>query len=202
MKIYSPAEGYTAKDQYGDIVLDFQDGVAEFSDDLPPGVRQYLAGAGYGLDADPVRPETPEPADPRGLSDGTVGTRLRDAAVDPELGDFLAPVNAGEANPHGPLVVAPEVHASGPAGIRPGVVHVEDPVKQDARERAFAEARLVEGATAEANAAEVEVEAPVSEVPSRSDNKAAWVEYAVAQGTDQDEAKAMTKAALVDRFGA
>ena len=42
MKIQSPVEGYTAKDQYGDVVLDFQDGVAEFDGDLPVGIRQYL----------------------------------------------------------------------------------------------------------------------------------------------------------------
>lgn len=160
MKIHSPAEGYTGQDRYGETVLDFQDGVAEFDGDLPVGVRMYLEGRGYGLGSKKaVAPEPlSEPADPRELEDGgsVVGTRLRDAAVDPEPGDFLAPVNAGEANPHGPSVVSPEIHASGPAGIRPGEVFIEDPDKQEAREKAFAEARLIEGATAaEANAAEV-----------------------------------------------
>lgn len=31
---------------------------------------------------------------------------LRDAAVDPSPGDYLPPVNAGTANPHGPSVVS------------------------------------------------------------------------------------------------
>src|SRR5690348_11887619 len=105
MKIYSPAEGYTGKDQYGETVLDFKDGVADHDGDLPDGVRMYLSGAGYGMGSKksveaPV--EMSEPADPRDLDDGVVGTRLRDAAVDPRSSDFLAPINAGEANPHGP----------------------------------------------------------------------------------------------------
>lgn len=158
MKIHSPAEGYTGQDRYGETVLDFQDGVADFDGDLPVGVRMYLEGRGYGLGSKKAtEPEpAPEPADPRDLEDGgiaIVGTRLRDAAVDPEPEDFLAPINAGEANPHGPKVVSPEIHASGPAGIRPGEVFVEDTDKQEAREKAFAKARLVEGVTAaEANA--------------------------------------------------
>lgn len=157
MKITSPAEGYTAKDQYGSVVLDFKDGVAEHDGDLPAGIRQYLQGAGYGIgSSNPKRPEVPEVPDPRDIEDGVVGTRLRDAAVDPRPDDFLAPVNAGEGNPHGPEVVSPEIHASGPAGIRPGEVFVEDAEKQDKRESEYAKARLIEGATAaEANAAEV-----------------------------------------------
>lgn len=39
-----------------------------------------------------------------------IGTPLRDAAVDPQPGDHLAPVNAGfpgsDGNPHGPNVVS------------------------------------------------------------------------------------------------
>jgi len=33
-----------------------------------------------------------------------IGSKLRDASRDPLPGDFLVPVNAGEADPHGPLV--------------------------------------------------------------------------------------------------
>lgn len=164
MKIYSPAEGYTGKDQYGETVLDFQDGVADHDGDLPDGIRMYLSGAGYGLGskktADP--PEVPEPADPRDLEDEVVGTRLRDAAVDPRSSDFLAPVNAGEENPHGSKVVSPEIHASGPAGIVPGNVFVEDPDKQEKREKDFAQARLID----RVNAAEAVADA----VPDIDDN--------------------------------
>ena len=146
MKIHSPAEGYTGTDRYGDVVLSFEDGVADFDGDLPPGVRQYLTGAGYGLGSSkPKQPEPVEVPDPRDYDEpSAVGTRLRDAAVDPKPQDFLAPVNAGEANPHGPEVVSPEIHASGPAGIRPGQVFVEDVDKQEAREKAYAEARLID----------------------------------------------------------
>ncbi len=38
-----------------------------------------------------------------------VGAKLRDAAVDPRPTDLLPPSNAGQANPHGPAVVAYEV---------------------------------------------------------------------------------------------
>jgi hypothetical protein len=158
MKITSPAEGYTGKDRYGETVLDFQDGVAEHEGDLPDGIRQYLQGAGYGIGSSkPTQPEPVEIGDPRDYEENeVVGTRLRDAAVDPKPEDFLAPINAGEANPHGPKVVSPEIHASGPAGIRPGDVFVDDTDKQEVREKAFAEARLIDGATAaEANRAEV-----------------------------------------------
>lgn len=220
MKIHSPAEGYTANDRYGDVVLEFKDGVAEFDGDLPAGIRQYLAGAGYGLGEDATAPEKPEaPADPRDIEDGTLGTKLRDAAVDPQPEDFLAPLNAGEGNPHGPEVVSPEIHASGPAGIKPGNVFVEDPEKQEAREKEYAQARLIDGATAaEANEAAVpdindfgplglsdpgSVEQGAVETdtkPAKADNKAAWVDYAVEQGAEREEAEAMTKADLVERY--
>lgn len=146
MKIHSPAEGYTGKDRYGETVLDFQDGVADHEGELPDGIRQYLVGAGYGLGSKKAtQPEEPEIADPRDYEgDEVVGTKLRDAAVDPQPEDFLAPINAGEANPHGPTVVSPEIHASGPAGIRPGVVFIEDPEKQDERESEWAKARLID----------------------------------------------------------
>lgn len=63
------------------------------------------------------------PIDPRTLEDEQVGTKLRDGAVDPKVGDFLGPSNAGEDNPHGPTVVNPEIHAhQGVRPVRPGEV--------------------------------------------------------------------------------
>ena len=56
-----------------------------------------------------------------------VGSPLRDAAVDPKPWDFLPPTNAGEADPHGPLVVAPGIHGVGPKPIRGGEVFVDNP---------------------------------------------------------------------------
>lgn len=65
--------------------------------------------------------------DPRNLATQQLGTKLRDAAVDPLPGDFLGPVNAGvegpEGNPHGPNVVNPEIHGlEENRGIVPGLV--------------------------------------------------------------------------------
>lgn len=37
--------------------------------------------------------------------------------------------------------------------------------------------------------------------PSSSDTKATWVDHAVDQGADRDEAEAMTKAELVEQYG-
>lgn len=122
--------------------VQFTDGKAETDDQAVIG---YCQSAGYKVSGR-VLNERPGPdvADPRDLGDGVVGTRLRDAAVDPRPEDFLAPINAGEANPHGPEVISPEIHASGPAGIRPGVVHVDDHGKQEEREKEFARVRLAE----------------------------------------------------------
>lgn len=82
--------------------------------------------------------------DPRTVTDEQVGTRLRDAAVDPRPDDFLPPTNAGEpgelGNPHGPSVVSPEVHATeGVHPVRPGAVS-SDPAVQSAEETAHVEA--------------------------------------------------------------
>lgn len=38
--------------------------------------------------------------------------------------------------------------------------------------------------------------------PAVNDRKAAWVDYAVAQGADRDDAEALTKDDLVDQYGA
>lgn len=124
-------------------------------------------------------------------------------------------------------MVSPEIHASGPAGIRPGEVFVEDLDKQEKRESEFAAARLVENlaageavlvevpnlddrgpldlsdpGSADAGQAAAAEGADEAAAPKQSDNKAAWVDYAVAQGADRDEAEGKTKAELVDQYGA
>lgn len=38
-------------------------------------------------------------------------------------------------------------------------------------------------------------------VPNRSDTKDVWVDYAVTQGADRDEAESATKDQLVDEYG-
>lgn len=215
-KVEAPNKDYRGTGPGGAV---FEDGVAEVTDEA---ALNYYRGAGYAVSG---KVETPadesEPVDPRDLTHVTVGTALRDAAVDPKPGDFLAPVNAGEGNPHGPAVVSPEIHASGPSGIRPGEVFAEDAAKQEKREQEFARARLVENATM-ATAVKAEVPdlkdhgeiglsdpgsadqgraaADDGSAPSKANNKAAWVDYAVEQGAERDEAEAMTKADLVERY--
>lgn len=50
-------------------------------------------------------------------------TAMRDAAVDPEASDFLPPTNAGDEDPHGPLVISPGIHANeGMHPVTPGAV--------------------------------------------------------------------------------
>lgn len=150
-KVEAPNKDYNGPGP-GDAV--FEDGVAHADDEA---ALNYYRSAGYSVSGKVENPiESPEPPDPREVTETVIGTRLRDAAVDPEPTDFLAPVNAGKGNPHGSDVVSPEIHASGPSGIRPGEVFVEDAGKQEKRESDFAAARLVENApAAEANAAEV-----------------------------------------------
>lgn len=148
--ITSPAEGFTGTTHFGPLAVEFTDGKADV-EDLPDGIRDYMLSAGYKvgrkqgqavvtLDGNTIE----EPVvDSRDVSNILVGTELRDAAVDPEPGDFLAPVNAGEADPHSPNVVSPEIHAAvGPGPIAPGTVG--EPGYQDAKESAVAEAVRVD----------------------------------------------------------
>lgn len=220
-KIEAPNKEYNGTGPGGAV---FKDGVAETDDEA---ALNYYRAAGYSVSGkvdNPIESDSEQP-DPREYEDEAVGTRLRDAAVDPRPEDFLAPINAGEANPHGPAVVSPEIHASGPSGVRPGEVFVEDPAKQEAREKAYAEARLIERKhVAEVVAEEVDLEdrgeigisdpgsaeagrreakeSDADGAPAKSDNKAAWVAYAVAQGADETEADGSTKAELIERYGA
>lgn len=220
-KVEAPNKDYNGPGPGG---VTFENGAADVEDE---NALNYYRAAGYKVSGKVENPvESPEPPDPREVTEEVVGTRLRDAAVDPEPEDFLAPLNAGQGNPHGSSVVSPEIHASGPAGIRPGEVFVEDVDKQEKREKEFAEKRIVERTSArEAVEAEVDVKdrgelgisdpgsadagrreaetaATESEVPAKSDTKAAWVDYAVSQGAERDDAEASTKADLVDRYGA
>lgn len=101
-RIESPVAGYTGP---GPASLTFVDGIAE-SDN--PGVVAYCQGAGYIIDGAQLNPPPAPaagPSDPR-LVEVAASAPLRDAAVDPRPGD-VPPTNAGRANPHGPLVVAP-----------------------------------------------------------------------------------------------
>lgn len=168
----------------------------------------------------------PEPADPREVQTLYVGTPVRDAAVDPQPEDFLAPVGAGTANPHGPAVVAPGIHALETKPVLPG--DVTDPARQEARESELAARVLVadepvpdvveemaEGAydykvdaadptAAERTAGQAEAlaAAPIGDVPKPKGNASqdAWVAYAVAQGADPAEAEEMSRDELRERY--
>lgn len=219
-KVEAPNKDYNGVGPGGVV---FADGVGNTDDEA---ALNYYRSAGYTVDGDVTEPEPGEQPDPRDVTNILMGTALRDAAVDPAEGDFLAPLNAGESNPHGPEVVSPQIHASGPAGIRPGEVFVEDVAKQEKRESEFVEARLIEQVTAreavlgevpdpdergelgisdpgsaEMGAQAAEEIATSSDKPAKADSKATWVDYAVSQGADRDEAEASTKQQLVDTYG-
>lgn len=118
--------------------LVFTDGVAETDNDA---IIAYCENAGYGIGGSkPKAPEVEEQPDSRDVhANGpeVVGTHVRDASVDPQPEDYLPPVNAGKADPHGPLVVAPELHGAGVGPIVPGAV-------EEAKELAVAEAVKVD----------------------------------------------------------
>lgn len=138
-KIIAPVEGYNGR--IGEV--EFVDGQAE-TDDI--NIINYCRSAGYIVDdelVEAILDETTVDARDAAKPD-QVGSKLRDAAVDPRVRDFLAPINAGQADPHGPEVVAPEIHASETGPIVPGVVG--DKAYQDAKESAVAEAVRVDQA--------------------------------------------------------
>lgn len=121
-KVVSPIEGFTGQATFGSTVLDFKDGTAD-AKDAPEGVVAYLRSNGFTVDGNTV--DAPEPAkviDSRDIVEEQVGSKARDAAVDPQPEDFLPPVNAGKADPHGPKVVAPQIHATPEQPVRPGPV--------------------------------------------------------------------------------
>jgi hypothetical protein len=142
-KVYAPNASFQGA-RHG---VAFTQGVGTLDGDEKSEAADWFRRRGYGI-GKRAEVEEPEPADPRKIArtgPHRMGTPLRDAAVDPRPEDFLPPTNAGKANPHGPLVVAPEIHASGPAGIKPGDVHVGEPAAQEREETELARAVLVEG---------------------------------------------------------
>lgn len=160
---------------FGPTLIEFEDGVAQV-DDLSDGLQAYLLGAGFTVDGTTVEGDPdPDPVDSRNVDETeVVGTPLRDAAVDPKPEDFLAPTNAGEADPHGPEVVAPGIHAVGPGPIVPGTVGSKD--YQEAKETAVAEAVLVDDRPATEVAAAVGTLAAKEYEATGKDGLAAEVE--------------------------
>lgn len=153
IKVFAPNKGYGGT--VGDVR--FEGGVASVPADHAS--MGYFRKRGYGIGSPVENPVLPydkmEPTangkvvDAREVTEAAFGSRLRDAAVDPASTDFLPPTNAGKANPHGPSVVAPQIHADGPKGIKPGDAHVDDHTAQVKDETALATESLVEGVPAE-----------------------------------------------------
>lgn len=158
LTVRTPVRDYT-----GEIAgIAFADGEASFDPKEHPGALGYFVSAGYevqGYDTSPEPPgrfearPTPSAAAP-GTPDNPTGivggVPPKDAAVEKDAGGpwsdaFLPPTNAGEADPHGPLVVSPGLHAVPPAPIRPGEVHVDDLPRQEAAETKLASEVLSEG---------------------------------------------------------
>ena len=109
-----------------------------------------------------------------------VGAPLRDAAVDPHEDDFLPPTNAGKEDPHGPLVVSPEVHAS--EGVTPvvgGKVHVDDPQAQTAKEQ----------------------DAIGDTVPAGNASTDEWRDYAIGRGASDEDVDGLSRDELRERYG-
>lgn len=162
--------------------LVFTDGVATTDD---PAIIAYCTGAGYTVDGTAQDVSVPPPPDSRTIEPVVaLGSPLRDAAVDPQPVDFLAPSNAGQADPHGPRAVNPELHASqGVAPVVPGEVF-DDPAEQEAKEAAAVDA-----------AASPPIEKPAGNAPTSE-----WQKYAVARGMSPEEAASHSRSELRDLY--
>lgn len=178
--------------------VEFVDGVAE-TDNLA--VIQYCQGAGYRVSGETLNPRSePETPDPREVTEHVVGTRLRDAAVNPHPEDFLPPTNAGEANPHGPEVVAPGLHAVPPGPIVPG--EVGDPQRQQDRETEAAARTLAGTEPVPAVAADLGDQGDRPDPPAGNASAEDWRTYAVQVcGADPDQVADMKRGDLIERYG-
>ncbi|MFJ2259478.1 hypothetical protein ACIOKD_14250 [Streptomyces sp. NPDC087844] len=113
-RITTPVPDYSGPGPAG---LMFQDGEGHSED---PAVLEYCRAAGYGIDDEPPARKQLQVPDPREVTATVhVGAPARDAAVDPRAGDFRPPVNAGDANPHGPEVYAQGLPGGGHQPLAP-----------------------------------------------------------------------------------
>lgn len=194
-KVYAPNREFSGSRRG----VTFVQGVAEVDEDN----LAYFAAAGYGIGG-PAEPPAAQTDSRVATIPQQIGTPLRDAAVEPKPSDFLPPVNAGRDDPHGPNVVAPEIHHDGPKGIKPGDVFVHDLAQQERRESSLARAVLIEGQNATEAALEHYDEPTaaggIDGLPKRNATKAAWVDYAAAHGVDRLEADDLSRDALAERF--
>ncbi|MDX3087186.1 hypothetical protein PV620_30240 [Streptomyces sp. ME02-6978a] len=174
-RITTPVPGYSGQ---GPGNLHFNNGVAETDNEA---IIAYCRSAGYGIDGEPPEREAPQVPDPREVTTVVVGAPARDAAVDPKPGDFRPPVNAGEANPHGPEVYAPGL----PGG---GLQPTAPPADPD-----------------EVTSGEHEA-GPDTPPPAQSAPVAEWRQWVITSVVDNDpevhaEVEKMTKAELIKKYG-
>jgi len=200
-RITSPVPGFTGDGPQG---LRFEDGQATTDNEA---LIAYFRRKGYGVDGDPVLPADPDPADPREVSEVVVGTRLRDAAVDPREGDFLPPTNAGEANPHGPQVVSPGIHGERPGPVAPGLVS-DDPKLQEEKEARAAVAAIAGDLMEDRDAsreAEILAGSPTLDqpptAPAGNASKDEWAAYAVEMGANPEGLKDLTRDQIRSEYG-
>lgn len=184
--ISTPAKGYTGTSTIGAVTLLFEDGTAEYDGDLPDGVRAYLEASGFGINGPASTPVgIPGPADPRTGGTVQVGSKLRDAAVDPKPSDFLPPTNAGEANPHGPDVVSPGIHAlQDVRPVTPGPVAVDEPEKQENKETE--------------HAANVAATGTVLDKPAGNASRDDWHAYATSRDIDAGSLEELSRDEIRD----
>lgn len=126
--------------------VSFKDGTATTEDSR---ALAYFRRKGYTVNGETQGTVEESAVDARdvGFYGHVTAPWSKDAAVDknadgPVSDAWLPPTNAGEADPHGPLVVSPGLHGVPPAPITPGPVHVDDLPRQEAIETAVAEAVL------------------------------------------------------------
>ncbi len=175
-RITTPVPGYSGPGPAG---VMFQDGEGHSED---PAVLDYCRSAGYGIDDEPPALKQPQVPDPREVTGPVhVGAPARDAAVDPSPSDFRPPVNAGDANPHGPEVYAPGLPGGGHQPLAPAGPSTPPEEGMEAK-------------------GEPDAKPPVQSAPV-----ADWRAYALTQ-VDNDpavhaEVEKMTKAELVKKYG-
>lgn len=190
--------------QIGDV--QFRDGVAETENQ---GVIQYCRGAGYEVNGTTDNPEAlPAPAPVDSSRTGVqIGSNLRDAAVDPQAVDFLPPVNAGQADPHGPEVIAPGLHAVGPGPIVPGPVadvpQVQQDIESDAAQRVLVDQELVPEVTADLAKANTADDQDQPEAPAGNASTEAWATWVLDTHPDADaeQVRGMKRDELREQYG-
>jgi hypothetical protein len=199
--IKAPIEGYN--ERIGDVL--FKDSVAE-TDNI--GVIMYCRSAGYEVDGTVDNPAArPLPAVDSSKTHQMLGTQLRDAAVDPQPADFLPPVNAGQADPHGPEVVAPGLHAAPPGPIVPGLVADEAATQQDletdAARRVLVDQQPVPAATADLAKANTADSSASVEVPAGNASQETWAGWVIATHPelDADSVRQIKRDDLREQYG-